>query len=372
MTWCSLLLASILVAQQVEVASHNRETPISGITGAQALFDIQFQLPIGANIAPNSPNQFHNGVAWTGTEFWFSRWNSDTLWTTDANGNLTATFTIPNVAVVRSITWDGTHLYMGSGGSQIWVIDPVTKTRVSTIDLGPGNVGARMCTYDPNADNGNGGFYIANFGSDIQEVNMSGIVVNIIPTTTHGAIGIYGGAVDNLTPGGPFLWLFTQAGNPSNNLLVQLTLSTGLPTGLVYDVEPDLNAPMGQSVAGDLFITDELVPGMNSLVVLTQDDVDGSELIAYELAEPVNSIEENALVELQLLPNPATDILHVQVNDMPHATARIVDMKGALVQTEKFTSGIFKVDVSELEVGMYLISVTDGKQAANERFVVQR
>jgi len=91
-----------------------------------------------------------------------------------------------------------------------------------------------MCTYDPTLDGGNGGFWIGDFGSDIISVSMVGFELSVIPASDHNMV-IYGGAIDNVSPGGPFLWIHDQSGiAPDQSEVKQIDIATGLPTGVVY------------------------------------------------------------------------------------------------------------------------------------------
>ena len=59
------------------------------------------------------------GVAWTGTEFWVSKWQTGDIYTADASGNMTGNFIINGVTGARSITTDGNYMYIGANTSTI-------------------------------------------------------------------------------------------------------------------------------------------------------------------------------------------------------------------------------------------------------------
>ena len=202
------------------------------------------------------------GVAYLNGQFWISKWASDSLCTMNAQGQVTSKFTIPGVTGVRSITTDGTSLYMGAAGSSIFVVDPVTKTRTSTITITGTTVGARMCAYDPTAFSGAGGFWIGNFTSDVVLVSKTGVASTVIPMATHGVSAIYGGAVDTVTAGGPYLYMFNQGatGALEQARIDVIAIPSGMPTGIFYTVTPDLiglQQPNAAPIAGGLFITDQ-------------------------------------------------------------------------------------------------------------------
>ncbi|MEQ8359132.1 MAG: T9SS type A sorting domain-containing protein [Cytophagales bacterium] len=266
----------------------------------KAPFDIDLQWAVGDTTGGVSLT----GVAFTGTEFWISQWNSDSLRTLNANGTFASSFTVPGVTGTRALTWDGTNIYAGGAGQAIYEINPTTKTLSSTISMS-GTVGARMCAYDPNADSGNGGFWIGNFTSNIQLISRAGAVLTTITQATHGITGIYGGAVDTFTAGGPYLLVYAQDG-PSQNTIHWIDLNTNTPTGVTYDVNPDV--PVA-GIAGGLFVADGIVTGEQHILAMTQNAA--GTLTGYELglppppAAPVNDTLCGA-IELTIGPGSTT------------------------------------------------------------------
>ncbi len=249
---------------------------------SKAKFDVEYFWNVEDTI--NAPSL--TGVVWTGTEWWISRWNSDTIYTLDANGGNPGRFIVAGVSNTRSLTTDGTLIYAGGAGSTISSINPTTKTLVSTITLAAGNVGARMCAYDPNADSGNGGFWIGNFGpptstGDIQLVSMSGAILTTVPAATHGFTGMYGGAVDTSNVDGPYLLVYHQ-GPPASNSIGWLDLNTLTPETYIFNVNAVLSVPIqpapNNPIAGGLYIDHTLIPGQTTMYAVSQ----GHELTAIE------------------------------------------------------------------------------------------
>jgi hypothetical protein len=97
---------------------------------------------------------------------------------------------------------------------------------------------------------------------------------------------ITGTAYDNVTPGGPYLWIF-DAGNtiPGPQLIHQFHLPSGTFTGLTHDVLSDVGIGQPDAVAGGLFSTSELVQGTFSLggILVGSPTI----LFAYEILNPI-------------------------------------------------------------------------------------
>ncbi len=273
------------------------------------------------------------GVAWTGTEFWCAAWNSNTIYTADALGNAgsPASFTIAGVTGTRSITTDGTYMYIGANTSSIYQIDPVTKTLVSTITTTVAN--CRYLTYDPTLDGGNGGFWAGAYGSDITSVDMNGTTLSTISSATHGLTGIYGMAFDNFSTGGPYLWAFDQGGNGAD--IVQLT-HTGSPTGVMHDATTDL-AGGGSGLGGGLFICNNFQTGANSMIGISQ----GVSLFSYELADPLS--DDPALSSLDIdayVVNPSNVDIKGTITNSGLNTVTAIDVKwsdGTTTYTDNLT-----------------------------------
>ena len=138
-------------------------------------------------------------------------------------------------------------------------------------------------------DAANDAFWVGNWTTDLTLVDHSGNVISTITAATHGATGVYGSAYDDYSPGGPYLWVFEQngaaAGPPvvqTPQLLTQLSLPAGAPTGVQYDILNDFSS-VDVILAGGLFITEGIVPGKATLGGLAQGVPDF--MFCYELAD---------------------------------------------------------------------------------------
>ncbi|MBK7682418.1 MAG: T9SS type A sorting domain-containing protein [Bacteroidetes bacterium] len=250
---------------------------------AASLWDIQFISMLDSTVSGSSG---FAAVAWTGTEWYVAKWNKDSLFKLTAAGAVISGFKIPGVGAptsgVRSITTDGTFLYMADNTTTIKKVDPTADTLVSTISLAGIGFNVRSITYSPLTNNGLGGFWISNFGSPLVEVDLTGTVLNSIPLATHTLGGIYGIAIDNLSFGGPYLWAFDQGGGVSSNL-VRLNLPSGAPSFVIHNVNSDVGlATPTIGIAGGVFITDSFVPGKFTIAGIMQDTA-SDVLFAYEL-----------------------------------------------------------------------------------------
>ncbi|MFZ1519435.1 MAG: T9SS type A sorting domain-containing protein [Ignavibacteriaceae bacterium] len=245
-------------------------------------------------------------------EFWTSRWASALLHRWTSAGALIEEFSVAGVTGVRSLTYDGTFLYAGQNTTSIAIIDPATKTLVGTITA-PQTV--RYITYDPTADGGSGGFWIGNFSTNPQLISMTGAVLSTLTYANLGTTSIYGAAWDGYSAGGPYVWFWGQgtgAGLPQ--VISQVSVATGLATGVTHDVITDVGAGDATALAGGLFITEGLVSGYATIGGLKQGTPD--ELFGYELAQTGAPCP----VQPATNPSPANGTTGVSINSPGTAT----------------------------------------------------
>ncbi len=219
-------------------------------------------------------------------KFWTSKWASATCDQWNPDGTLDMTFTLPFTGT-RGMCFDGQYVYHSTSSTTVQIVDPVTRTSVGTIPVTAAPNGFRFMAYNPDGNSGAGSIIGGNWTSpnfNFYEFSLTGTLLRTITNTQS---GIYGMAYDNYSPGGPFIWVWTQNlsyGSPQ--LILQMDYTTGTYTGLQHDVMSDVG--IGQptataGLAGGLFITDQLVPGTVTLGGLLQGSPD--ELFGYELLQ---------------------------------------------------------------------------------------
>ncbi len=222
------------------------------------------------------------GAEFDGTYFYVTGFATNLIHKYDVSGKLLESFSIPGVSNLRDLAFDGTYMYGGRVENQIYQMDFRNKTLLGTI---PSPVPVRHIAYHADAD----AFFVGDNATAIALVDRNGAVLQTIPAAVHQGNGTYSSAYDNVSPGGPYLWIFSQNGTVVDppmqrpNTITQLQLPSGQPTGFAYDVVPDL-AGNGVLLAGGLFISPGIVPGkvtIGGVAQITTGDV----LFGYELTD---------------------------------------------------------------------------------------
>ena len=366
----AILIATITYAQNAEMA------PVTGNQGnsvsqngfsPEDLFDLEFSYDIGLTGAIGAQSQA--GVIFLNNQFWVSTWNSDVLSILDNGGGFVETFAIPGLTGTRSFTSDGTRLWAGTAGLQIFEIDPVARVVLNTINITTASSAeARMCTYDETLDGGNGGFWIGDFSSAIASVDMAGNELSVIPLATHGT-SIYGGAIDNVSDGGPFLWISDQTAAGGQHLITQLDVATGAPTGVVYDFIVD-DAPTGTTgIAGGLSISPAGEAFQETTLVSVCQCDPSNLLFGIELSEPLGT-DDNTLSNFGMYPVPATgDTVTIETRDAGDIGVVVYDILGKQVIETTVTNNT--LDISRLTTGVYIVQVNQNGISAQKKLVIR-
>lgn len=347
----SFIVFSILgVYSQEDIAPNvvvsSQTSPSNSFSPSATSFLYDAGLAIGA--------QGNAGVVFINNQFWVSAWASNNIHILSNTGTFVQTIQVTGLTGTRSMTTDGTNVYCGTAANSIFVVNAASKTLTSTINITTtSNATARFCAYDASLNSGAGGFWIANFNTDIAAVSMTGTQLSVIPAATHGLTGMYGAAVD----GSGLLYVYHQAGTPSNDVISSINLTTGLPTGVAYDFFTNDAAPAGatSSLAGGLFISTTVVPGQTTLVGLSQ-STPSNFLYGLNVTTLSNNKVES-LSKFKLYPNPVSDILTISSESSAISTIKIYNLIGQLVIEKNINSLVDSIDVSDLQSGTYSISI---------------
>jgi hypothetical protein len=138
-------------------------------------------------------------------------------------------------------------------------MDFATNTLVGTITS---PVAVRFIAYDEGSD----AFWVGNWSDPPTLVSRTGTTLASITT---GLAGQYGAAYDNVSAGGPFLYVFDQgAGAGAPQLIYQYDITSGTATGVTHDVA--LEFPTAAGIAGGLFSMSDWQAGTFTLGGLLQ------------------------------------------------------------------------------------------------------
>lgn len=84
-----------------------------------------------------------------------------------------------------------------------------------------------------------------------------------------------------------------------------------------------------------------------------------------------NSLQELNSSELSIVPNPTTDLIELEISESGYHKVEIFDMKGISQYSKSIPSGFHKIDVSQLNNGIYYVSIISNGVMTTGLFIKQ-
>jgi hypothetical protein len=274
---CMTLFATVFaVAQPQETEENSRTADVNPVNNSpnQPLAIWNIQLSFDVSVASGALG--NAGAEFDGTNLYSTRWATNLIHRYDTTGVKLEEFSIPGVTGLRDLAYDGTqYMYGGAAAGTIWKMDFTTKTLVATLT---GTFQCRAIAYNPDLDV----IYCKNWADPVYVVNPT--TGAVISTFNLGAtlLGTYGLAYDDLSPDGPFLWVWDQGGGAGTpQYIKQWDLAAGAFTSVQHDVAVDF--PAIASIAGGLWFSEDFVSGKTTLGGLAQGTPDT--YVCYEIGD---------------------------------------------------------------------------------------
>lgn len=90
------------------------------------------------------------------------------------------------------------------------------------------------------------------------------------------------------------------------------------------------------------------------------------------VVNPLAGIEENTASVSSIFPNPANDMLELTLSKVILGELNIADMMGREVYQEKINNNHVRINVSNLQVGYYNLSIVSGEKVLHEKVMIAR
>jgi hypothetical protein len=353
--------------------SENNDTTLEvlNLKTQDIIWDIQFSI----NLTEGT------GAEFDGSYFYVTSSLTNFISKYDTAGTLIDTFSVPGVSNLSDITFDGTYMYGGTGSIIIYQMDFITKTLIGTITT-PINV--RYIAYDEYND----AFWVGSWSDPLVLVTRSGVLLN---SFNIGLTFITGTAYDNITSGGPYLWIFDRGVSiPGPQLIHQFHIPSSSFTGLTHDVLSDVGIGQPNAGAGGLFSTADFIQGTFSLggILIGSPTI----LFVYELLNPtpvklINPSANNPsrFILQQNYPNPFNPSTKIKYS-IPSVTLRraqsdffvslkVYDVLGNEVATlvnEEKPVGNYEVEFNSatLPSGIYFYQLKAGEFISTKKMLL--
>ena len=83
----------------------------------------------------------------------------------------------------------------------------------------------------------------------------------------------------------------------------------------------------------------------------------------------VCSLEANDNLDFIMYPNPSSDKLYIQMDELSETTIKITSINGVLIYEEKNTNSFISIDVSLFANGIYLVQLTNNNSFCIKKFI---
>lgn len=195
------------------------------------------------------------------------------FWKYDKNGKLIEQFSIPEMYYkLYDLAYDGRYFYGSDYSNRLFKLDFDNRRVVDIITVTEQpNLKITHCSYDPDRK----GFWIGGF-TNVAFMRPDGKLGSQFTSfDSNNNIAVYGSAYDNITPGGPYLWLADMTAAHSNMIdklqIRQYRLSTRTLTDVKHVLTDAPGYKMGDATSGEnyvcgLFSSTDITPGQLTLI----------------------------------------------------------------------------------------------------------
>ena len=309
-------------------------------------FNLQFSFPCAAFMG-------EYGVNTDGTNIFVTQWSNDSIARYDELGTVHDEFVIPGVHYVRDLAYDGQYYYGSPSDFYFYVLDLDNKVLIDSI---PTTFRIRGMAYDPvndvlwATDQWSPMFY---------KMDKQGNILNSWQPTGITLGSISGLAYDNTSPGGPFLWGFSQ--DSTGAIIIKYDIPNQAQTGNMIDVS---GLALNYAIAGGLFIRQMEYKSETVIGGMLQNDL----VFAFELgyANSLVNIESHEMIPvMEIYTNPVQDVLNLKISSQDQElSCRIINQAGQIIQDYKLNvsaSSNIILNTSMLEPGIYFIQISSNK-----------
>ena len=147
-------------------------------------------------------------------------------------------------------------------------------------------------------------------------------------------------------------------------------MSTGLSEGLTATTA--LGQEIMFSLDGGASVTDPNGRVSN----ITAVDIEAQNGVVHVIDKVIlpdltaTGIEDYNEISMEFFPNPAIDFITVRTEDLG-SVLRIIDISGKVMKIEEITQPSQQVNVSDMQSGMYFISLENGQSLITKKMIVR-
>jgi hypothetical protein len=153
--------------------------------------------------------------------------------------------------------------------------------------------------------------------------------------------------------------------------IVDLFVPGGFGTGTVEITTNGGTPPYAWAWSNGDDTEDTFLPE-NSTSTCTITDANGCSLTTEEFIT-LDSVDEIANASLSVYPNPANNTLNFQLNrtNIRYTNWSLINNLGAVVLTDRVSSGVNSIDVSKLAEGVYTIKLSNQENVIAKKVIIE-
>ncbi len=208
----------------------------------------------------------------------------------DRNGHFMEEFSVPGMYyAVNDLAFDGRYFYASDRKNRIFQLDLRNKRLVTTIDI---PTETDLCVTHIAHDPRNDEFWVGDYNT-MGRINRKGeVTLAFYKLNASSSMSVFGTAFDDVTPGGPYLWMSNLETSGLNTIdkvsIVQYDLNNRRVTKVEHSAVDVPNyktgsLTMGENRLGGLETTTTLINGQLSLVGILQQSP--ARIFVYNLAD---------------------------------------------------------------------------------------
>ncbi|MBR5983285.1 MAG: fibronectin type III domain-containing protein [Bacteroidales bacterium] len=265
------------------------------------------------------------------------------------DGEYIETFYIENVGMIRNLSFDGTYFYGTEATNVIFKLDLDNQTLVDSITTDISNI--RHCSFDRQ----NGNLLAGDWNSLYSIDTATGVSTQI----RNDLMNVYSSAYDNLSPGGPYLWLFSQASqnNGPSAYIRQFSIGNADYTDKTHYLD---DIGLGNAtLAGGICASEQIREGKFVLLADIQNPSGNNIIATYEIGR-TNSIVKASRKSGELLPNESMKIaVREHVTEVGDYNATIRYRAAVMGRQSNDVNVTISAVAPECEAVQHITAVTD-------------
>lgn len=162
----------------------------------------------------------------------------------------------------------------------------------------------------------------------------------------------------------------TDGGEGNQTISIDATVTTG--SSLITNVYIDYSSPNNTALLHYTPVADKTGNAIIKVTVSDNGNVNNKTIVNCNVAiNALTDVSELNKETFKVYPNPAKDVINVQLPDNTYKLARIYNIMGQLVMEHKIESNLQQININGFRSGMYYLLISGEKEMMKTQFIVK-